>query len=188
MLLLHSETKPQADASKAVTEDTASFHNHDHDPTQTAQACNEACMSYQCTGWWCKGHHHQRTPHHPRGLAPPQHPPSSSAALHAALAPCTLPCFAYRLAATSCMQALQKAAILFPAICLVLHTGGQFPHQARKDCERQSRPRGHCVRDLQQHVGSCGIAVVKLQVSSMYAVTKQSFCAKLLRKASAQSW
>ena len=66
---------------------------------------------------------------------------------------------------------------------LPLHTGGQFPHQARKDCERQSRPRGHCVRELQQHVGGCGIAVVKLQVSSMHAVTKQSFCAKLVRSA-----
>lgn len=39
------------------------------------------------------------------------------------------------------------------------------------------------VRELQQHVGGCGIAVVKLQVSSMNAVTKQSFCAKLVRSA-----
>jgi len=48
VLLSRAQTESQADGSKAGTEDTASFHNHDHDPTQTAQACNEACMSYQC--------------------------------------------------------------------------------------------------------------------------------------------
>lgn len=137
MLLSQSETKPQADSSKAGAEGIASFNNKDHDQTQTAQACNKACdagayVSYRCKGWWCKGHHHQRTPHHPWGPAPPQHLPSSSAAPHAALAPCDLPCFAHRWASKSGTQGLRKA----------------------------TRARGHCVRGLQQHIGELGIVIM----------------------------